>query len=424
MKKLTYFMTLTFVSLGMLFISCSGNDNSVKSHKNSGQHSTDANTSEGKNQDIHEQYEPVILTETQINTAGIVTSRLENLPLRDTVKCSGFLELPPQNKADVSTVMPGRVRKIYVREGDKVNSGDVLAELVDPAYPELQADYQKSASQTEYLRKEYRRKKRLHEEDIGSTKQLEKIRSEYESVVAEKFSLESKLKLLGLDPGKILEGKTYESIPIKSPINGYVRVVKTNTGEHAGSNEELFEIVDNEHIHIDLMVYEKDIHRIRVNQEVLFKYTNQPGGRFYKARIFSVGKAFENNPRVVRVHAEPVDQEEGLLPGMFVEGHIVTGTETVQVLPEQAVVNDSGKKIVFMLRENGHDDLSEPDHDHVNGDQDSAEFTPIRVKAGITDAGYTQLRFYEQLPDDARFVTKGAYYLLSEMSKGEGGHSH
>lgn len=424
MKKHRYFLVLILALSGIFIISCSGNGDSEKTEKKERLSPAGTNSTEHDDHHGDRNGETVVLTDKQMETAGIVTSRLEHLPLKNTVKSSGFLELPPQNKADVSTVMSGQIRKIYVREGDKVNKSDLLAELSDPAFQELQADYRKSASKTDYLGREYRRKKRLYDENIGSEKTLERVRSEYESVVAEKNSLESKLKLVGLDPVRILEGHTYETVPVKSPIDGYVRVVKTNTGEHAAPNEELFEIVDNAHIHIDLMVYEKDIHRIKTDQEVLFKYTNQPGGKFYKARIFSVGKAFEDNPRVVRVHAEPVDHEEGLLPGMFVEGHIITGTETVPVLPEESVLNDSGENIVFMLKDGSHDEIHEHEHYHVHEDHGSSEFIPVRVKTGINDAGYTEVSFFREIPGNALFVTGGAYYLLSEMKKGEGGHSH
>ena len=66
----------------------------------------------------------------------------------------------------------------------------------------------------------------------------------------------------------------------------------------------------------------------------------------------------------------------------------------------------------------------EDDHSHEHEGGEELEFTAVPVRPGITDAGFTEVRFFESMPENARFVTKGAYYLLAEMRKGEGGHDH
>ncbi|WP_069129904.1 efflux RND transporter periplasmic adaptor subunit [Rhodohalobacter halophilus] len=414
--KLTIYLFALLLTLGFTFSSCSNdhaNGNETKSNE----------ISEAGGEDEHAEEESVHLTGLQIETAGIEFGTLESLPLSGTIKTNGFLELPPQNQAKISAVLGGIVKNIYVREGDSVNEGDVLADLVNPLFSEMQAEYRKTARQIGYLETDFRRKERLVNDEIGSQRELQLARSEYESALADMQSLQSKLRMLNLDPEKVLEAEIAESIQLKAPIGGFVRVIETSIGQYADPTIDLFEIVDNEHIHIDLLVYEKDIHRVRVDQEVLFKYTNQPNDQFYRARIFSVGKAFEDNPRAVRVHAEIEERQDGLLPGMFVEGRIVTGTTQSMVLPEDAVVRNGDEYLVFALHEADTPDQTEEDHGHAH-EEEEMEFEVIMVRPGINDGGYTEVRFFEPLPEDIRFVTKGAYYLLAEMKKGEGGHEH
>ena len=71
----------------------------------------------------------------------------------------------------------------------------------------------------------------------------------------------------------------------------------------------LFTIIDNDHIHIDLRVYEKDIQRVEIGQEVDFSITSRKDS-LYRGRIFSVGKSFEDDPKAVLVHAE-IDNPTG-----------------------------------------------------------------------------------------------------------------
>ncbi|MEX0772552.1 MAG: efflux RND transporter periplasmic adaptor subunit [Balneolales bacterium] len=424
MKNSTCLLTVLLLSIGLLAGGCSDDH----SHDENGDHPSESSasqenghkhTEEGQQTD-HEEEETIHLSGLQLRTAGIETGRLDSLPLNDAIKVNGTLELPPQNKANMSAVLGGLVQTIYVREGDQVNAGDVLAELVDPKFPEMQADYRKSASRIGYLEQEYERKERLLADNVGSQRDFQQAKSDYESAVAEMLSLESKLRMLELDPNRVRQGEMYDSVPLKSPIGGYVRVIETNIGQYADPNDELFEIVDNEHIHIDLLVYEKDIHNVKENQEVLFKYTNQPNDRFYKARIFSVGKAFEDNPRAVRVHAEIVDRQDGLLPGMFVEGRIITSTENQAALPEGAIVRDGADYLVFASSEQ----FGDHGREHAGDAETEQEFKAVKVRPGTTDAGYTQVDFFEPLHEGTQFVTKGAYYLLAEMKKGEGGHDH
>lgn len=412
--KLPIYLFALLLTLGLTFSSCT-ND-----HAN-GNESKSNEISEAGGEDEHAEEESVHLTALQVETAGIEFGTLQSLPLSETIKTNGFLELPPQNQAKISAVLGGIVKNIYVREGDTVDEGDVLADLVNPLFSEMQAEYRKTARQIGYLEVDYRRKERLANDEIGSQRELQLVRSEYESALADMQSLQSKLRMLNLNPEKVLEGEIAESIQLLAPIGGFVRVIETNISQYVDPTINLFEIVDNEHIHIDLLVYEKDIHRVRVDQEVLFKYTNQPNDQFYRARIFSVGKAFEDNPRAVRVHAEIEDRQDGLLPGMFVEGRIVTGPTQSKVLPEDAIVRDGEEYLVFALHETDTHDKTEENHAHEG---EEMEFKVIKVRPGITDAGYTEIRFFESHPEDTRFVTRGAYYLLAEMKRGEGGHGH
>jgi len=420
MKSIMKTFVLLIAAAGTLLAGCSGDH----AYDEDSDHTHETETQTTKSEHAHEEEEDhaeegaVHLTQLQLKTAGIEIGRVQQLPLENSIKVNGFLELPPQNQANVSAVLGGLIQKIYVLEGDQVNAGEPLAELADPAFSQIQADYRKVVSSLDYLEEDFRRKERLLSDEVGSRREFQKAKSDYESAVAERESLESKLQMLGLNPGQILEGNTYETVPLKAPIGGFVRVIEVNTGQYAEPRMDLFEIVDNEHIHIDLLVYEKDIHKVSVDQKVLFRYTNQPSGQFYDARIFSVGKAFEDNPRAVRVHAEIEDSGEGLLPGMFVAGRIITQTQTAQVLPGEAIVRDGENYFVFMLPQDGGDDSDEHEG------EDELEFIAVPVRPGITDAGFTEVRFFESMTENARFVTKGAYYLLAEMRKGEGGHEH
>lgn len=365
----------------------------------------------------------VELSDRQMEAVDIQTGRFSRLPLQNSVKANGILELPPQNKANVSALVSGAIRTINIIEGDKVTKGEVLALLEDPHIIDMQQDYVDASEQLAYLEKEYARNKRLLEQDVSSEREYQRAASEYRSIRARASGLKSKLELLGLNPEDAKNGTIRSVVPIRAPLDGYIRVVEINTGSYVNPGQHLFEIVDNHHIHIDLMVYEKDLHRVRDDQLVHFRYTNQPDDKLYKARIFAVGKAFEQDPKAVRVHAELTEPQPDLLPGMYVEAWIVTNSNQVLALPEGAVVSDDGSSYIFVKDE-------EQDHATVEqaSDQESPEhgtrFRAVEVMTGISDNGFVEIKLLEDLSEETEVVTKGAFFILSDMKKGEGGHHH
>lgn len=106
----------------------------------------------------------------------------------------------------------------------------------------------------------------------------------------------------------------------------------------------MFQIVDNSKIQAHLLAFEKDAYRVKEGQTVTFTVESAPGETF-SAKIYSVGKTFEENPKAVRVHAE-VDNRKGLLiAGTYIKGRIATDVASLPAVPEDAVVQVNSKKL-------------------------------------------------------------------------------
>jgi cobalt-zinc-cadmium efflux system membrane fusion protein len=367
--------------------------------------------------------EEVHLLRQQMDVMEIELGTFRYLSLSASVKANGQLELPPQNKASLSAVMGGRVRSIEVVEGDYVRQGQVLATLEDPRFVEMQERYLSAKSRLAYLENEYRRKKSLHEDSLSSAKAFQEAEAEYRSAAATVRALETSLRMLEIDPAALDSGAFLREVPVRSPINGFVRLVEVNMGKYVQPEEEMFEIVDNDHIHIDLKVYEKDIARVHQGQPVLFTLTSSPDSVF-RGSIFAVGKAFERDPKAVVVHAEIDNKYGNLMPGMYVDARIVTRSDTVRALPDDAIVSDGGLHYIF-VRKPGEGHVHPHDHEPgADSHHDAYAFLKVEVNTGLSDIGYTEVVPAYKLQDDVQVVTRGAFYLLAEMKKGEGGHGH
>ena len=212
----------------------------------------------------------VSLTTQQMNAIDLKLGTIEKHNISTTVKSNGRTQLLPQNKANVSTLVSGVVKNVFVIEGDFVKKGQTLAILEHPDIIYMQQQYLENVNNLEFLEQDYQRKKKLYEEKVGSGKDYQKALSEYNTAKSTAIGLKAKLQMLGISIKSVEEGNFTSVINIISPIQGYIRSTKVNIGSFVESNNDMFEIVDNSHIHADLLIYEKDIPKIKTGQEMTF----------------------------------------------------------------------------------------------------------------------------------------------------------
>jgi len=350
----------------------------------------------------------VELTKLQVTKTGIQFGDFENRNLRDVVRVNGYLHVPPQNKAQVSAFIGAVIRNIVVKEGEFVKEGQVLMQLASPEFVKLQEDYLVSKSNIVFSQKEYERQKELAKDNIASQKSLQEAEAKYDGEKARLASLEDQLMLLNVQVQDLSSSTLQKSFQLRSPIEGYVGKILVNTGSYAEPQKELVTVIDNSHLHVDLMVYEKDLAKVRPGQHVSITFTNMPE-LVMGAQIFSIGKEFENDSRTVNAHAELLGTDRhDLVPGMYVNGLIETGSADAVAIPEAAVIRDKGKDYIFIM------DPAMQKHPA------EVAFTAVEVKKGVTNGGYSEVTTLGKLPAKYQVVVKGAYYVLSQMNVGKG----
>ena len=239
-----------------------------------------------------------------------------------------------------------------------------------------------------------------------SEKTFQQTESDYNTAKAGYQTLENKIKIIGIDLNKLNKGEIISSVPIVSPINGYVQTVGVNIGKFADPLKEIFSVVDNSQLQLTLQVYVKDVYKIKTGQKIYFTLPNQKDA-VGNATIFSIGKALDENTKSFTVLAKVYDdRSSNFLPGVYVNAHIETGTNKVNSLPFEAIINEGQKNAVFVLSRTINDAEGQ---EFIFGMRD--------VKVGISEAGFTQVTFLEELPKEAKIVVKGAFFIESEMNK-------
>lgn len=370
----------------------------------------------------------VALTEVQAKTIGIETGSIEMKNLNTIIKANGYTAVPPQNRADVSTLIGGVVKDIFVLEGTFVTKGKTLATIQNLEVSEMQEEYQSAIASIEYLEQEFKRQKTLTDENVNPRKAFQEVKSKLASERAKAQAAKNKLQALNVSPN----GST-SLVPIVAPISGYVGKISITKGAFAETGVTLFEVVDNTQMHLDLNVFEKDLGKISIGQEVDFVLTNQ-SNKSIKGKIFGINKSFSNESKTVAVHAKITSSTKDLISGMYVAANINISNQTVPALPKDAVVRNGDKYFIYIQEEGEHEEAPKKEAEehghkkgetHKKGEEQHKEihYKAVEVAVGTTDLGYTEVKLIEKIPSDAKIVIKGAYYLLAQ-SKGGGEHEH
>ncbi|HEY0271781.1 MAG TPA: efflux RND transporter periplasmic adaptor subunit, partial [Chitinophaga sp.] len=285
----------------------------------------------------------ITLTAAQLQAVGITLGPVLRKNLTEVVKANGQLAVPPQNKADIHALSGGMITHINVLEGQSVKRGQVLLSVENPAFIQLQQDYLTAKSGFTYVQAEYDRQMALKAADAGTGKVYQQAEAAYHAERARITGLESQLRQLGIAPATVAGGHFVQQVPVTAPISGTVGHIAVNTGAYAATGTPLLEIIDNTNIHCDLVVFEKDLFKVQIGQEVTFSLTNQ-NNQEIRGKIYGINKSFEDESKGIIVHAiiEGANQYH-LIPGMYVTALINTGQALSDAVPADAVVQWEGK---------------------------------------------------------------------------------
>ncbi len=353
----------------------------------------------------------VQISDQQYKAINIQLSTIEKKNLADVLKATGFLSVPPQSKASITSTLGGTIKSIYVQEGSNVRKGQTLVTIVNPEFVKMQQDYLEAQAQLSLAQANYKRQQELAKENVSAQRVLQEATSNYKSLVARVNSLKSQFGLIGINTSSISDGNIVSSISIKSPINGTVAKVNVNLGLTIDPSTTLMELVDNSHLHLDLFVYEQDLPKVKVGQNVDFSLTNLPDKNF-EAKIYSIGSAFENETKSIPVHAElKGGYSNNLIEGMNVTGLINIGENVTSAVLSNAVASYSGNDYIFIQKQ----DTTAINNKNTIG-VEKFVFERIRIKKGITSGGYTEITPLEEIPENSKVVTNGAFYLMAILT--------
>ena len=369
----------------------------------------------------------VEINSTQFKQLDIRLSETEQRSMTASLKTTGYLKVPPQNKASITSAIGGTVQSILVMEGDYIQKGQTVATLINPSFVKMQEDFLDANAQLTFAQADYERQKELSEKNVSAQKTFQQATANYNSLKAKVSSLKQQLTILHISTASLTPETISSALQIKTPISGTISHIDINIGTTVDPSRELMDVVDNSQLHLDISVFEQDLLKVKVGQLVELWLTNLPS-KHYHAKIFGIGSAFEGQSKSIPVHATITGDKKGLIEGMNVTAMISAQSNLVTVVPSSAITSFGGSEFIF-VQIHGHEE-----HPHQHSDKEAKEaqqelgdlvsFRRIAVKKGITSDGYTEIIPLQDLPEHTKVVTNGSYYLNAMITNTGGEHEH
>jgi cobalt-zinc-cadmium efflux system membrane fusion protein len=341
----------------------------------------------------------VVVTSAQFELGKMKLGTFTKQTFQEVVNANGMLDVPPENKSTVSAYFGGYVKNISLLQGQKISKGQTLFTLESPDYIQVQQDFLAAKSQLDYLKSDYERQKELAASNVSSEKIYLKAASDYKTTLATYEALKKKLELMNIDPNRVTEVNLSSTISVKAPISGYVTDVLATKGMFLNPSDIAVTIMNTDHMHIELNIFEQDLTKVNIGQEVTFGIQN--GEDAYPAVVHLINKAIDPEKRTVKVHCHFKHEADAqaLTPGMFVAAKIYTSHDSTLALPKNAVISVENK--FYVLRK-------------IESETEALTFERVEVEVGQTNEAYTQILNGGDFNTNAKILVEGSFNLIQE----------
>jgi cobalt-zinc-cadmium efflux system membrane fusion protein len=358
----------------------------------------------------HHDHGVIHLTRDQIQTMDITFGDFTQVKVNDFVSATGTLGLPPNALTSLSAKASGFIQNSnkYV-EGSYVKKGSTMAYLENPEFIDYQREYLEVAAELTFLEQELARQETLVAAEAGVDRHLQQLQSQVGQKTAGKQGLANQLRYLGINVETLDADNMVQRIPIIAPTSGYITAINIHNGMYVTPEMELVEIIDADHLHLELDVFEKDF--VNIKEEQRISYTVPAlGPTIYEGEVYIIGRAFDTANKTVRIHGHLMEERPQFITDLFVEAKIWLTDQTVAALPESAIIKDGASTYIYIT----DGQVKESEY----------EFQQRMVIPGTSDNGFTAVQVIDPIPEGMQVVTKGAYYVYAQSQVGELDHDH
>ena len=288
-------------------------------------------------------------------------------------------EVQARNLTDIGAQVSGQIKKLYVKIGDSVQKGDLIAQIdsvtqeneVKNLQAQLlidEADLNATQIAANVAKTQFLREQKLFKADATSRESYENAQNTYYLKFATLEQIKAKINqtMIKLDTAK----KDLSYTQITAPLSGTIVSVPVKEGQTLNANQTtptIAQIANLNELEIVMEITEGDITKIKPSQMVEYSILSNPQRKFYapittidpglttlsdgkygnSQNLNSNSSSSSNSAVYYYAKALAENKDNFLKIGMTTENRIIIEqSENVLIVPLNAVIDENGDKFV------------------------------------------------------------------------------
>ncbi len=277
-------------------------------------------------------------------------------------------------KAEIS----GKVKRILVKESQRVKQGQVLLELDDrearlnlenseasrletlskfileQQFAGSNQEGTASDSEGQSLIKKFEEVSELYQKGMISQKEFERRSRQMEIAIIKSGAKKDEIMEVsqGLTQAEIQVKQArlaLEKSQVRAPFSGIITNIQVSPGQHVSTGSDLFTLVNIDKVQVHAKVLESEIGKMKVGREVELKFSAYPG-QVFKGRVHAISPIVDPADKTCNVIVEMVNVDQAVKPGMHAEVEIVAEIYPDRLLvPQDAILTRNQRKLVFVV---------------------------------------------------------------------------
>jgi len=293
------------------------------------------------------------------------TDTVSRCPLVNALNLTGSVDFDQDHQVNIYPLVSGNIQDVKVQIGDYVTTGQTLAIIKSSEMAGYSNNLIVAESNLTATKKQLDAAKDLYSSGLSSQLEVTAAQANYDQAVAQLQLVKRVLKING--------NNTQGDYIVKAPISGFIvqKNITNNTAIRADNGNSIFSISDLKNVWVQANVYESNIGKVHLGDEVNITTLSYPG-KIFKGKVDKILNVLDPTNKVMKVRIVLPNTDYALKPQMFTSVTVLNKENQQAIcIPSSALIFDHSQYYVLKYKGKG-----------------VADITPVQVLSTIADKTY------------------------------------
>ncbi|TVR76966.1 MAG: efflux RND transporter periplasmic adaptor subunit [Chitinophagaceae bacterium] len=257
-----------------------------------------------------------------------------NMFVTDYSELENFIDVSGTTLPDESVVLSaeisGLLTSIYVREGSRVEKGQLIAKVNDA---ELQAELARANTNLRLSETNLERQKRLLAREGISQQEFDNAEAQYQVNLSEVNLIKARI----------------EKTEVRAPFSGITGLRKVSPGQYVTPGMEIISLIKPDPIKIDFPV--PQIFANQIKEGTKFRFQTSGSAEFHEGTIYATESVIQANSRALMVRGRFNNEDMLITPGSFINAKVLMEqSDSAILIPTVAVVPILNGQQVYLFK--------------------------------------------------------------------------